>query len=287
MFEKLKGHGPSNVVIVARKYFPFEEEDRCYRERCKIIDLKILGDECKLFKVPECLGSTRFTYDMEYIKGAVELGEIGYKYKSSDLRDRILNLIDALKNYKSSAGEIWPVMIEKFNQLRTKNKTYNELIIDLPPKMQFPDYCYGYCHGDLTFDNILVTPNDNWYLIDPVWSKVDSPLWDVGKICQSILVGWKQIKETGGIGYKDGWISALCYSASGHASQSLLDALVQKYSYNGVVLSTACQLSRVARWCFSDALIPVINELLTRFFSKDSEESKISALPSLIERMLV
>ena len=47
----------------------------------------------------------------------------------------------------------------------------------------------GYCHGDLTFENIIVN-NDTIYLIDFLDSYLDSPLIDLSKILQDLYLNW-------------------------------------------------------------------------------------------------
>lgn len=50
----------------------------------------------------------------------------------------------------------------------------------------------GYCHGDLTFSNILFNGN-NYYLIDFLDSFIESPLLDLVKIRQDSHYGWSQL----------------------------------------------------------------------------------------------
>lgn len=281
------GHGPGNIRI--KKVFPVFEERRCRLECSKMTHLYEIGKSSGLFNVPKVLALKNNSYEIEYIKGVVELNETGYLNPLAKIRDRLLDIVDAISSHYKTEDfpNLWKNMLYKFNQLETTNEEYNTLIKQLPEKIVFNEKCIGYSHGDLTFDNILVNPNtDQWSLIDPSWSEVESPLWDVGKIMQTVLVGWNTIKRTGKLDYKDGWISQLCYSGSYHASGSLVDCMVKKYGYDAVVLSTACQLARVSRWCFADVLIPVINELLKRYFSGSEVDFKAIELPSIIERML-
>jgi hypothetical protein len=53
----------------------------------------------------------------------------------------------------------------------------------------------GFSHGDLAFDNIIVTPNGIWFLIDPLYNPYDCPQWDLGKILQSTYVNWPALKQ--------------------------------------------------------------------------------------------
>ena len=47
----------------------------------------------------------------------------------------------------------------------------------------------GYCHGDLTFENIIIN-NNKVYLIDFLDSYVDSPIIDISKIKQDLILNW-------------------------------------------------------------------------------------------------
>ena len=47
----------------------------------------------------------------------------------------------------------------------------------------------GYCHGDLTFENIIVK-NKKIYLIDFLDSYINSPLIDISKLQQDLILNW-------------------------------------------------------------------------------------------------
>jgi len=284
----LTGHGPSKVQLFARKTFPETEADRCEKEVQKLRVLSKIGRDSGLFGVPEIYRVEKHYYEMEYIEGAVQLNECGFMYKTGILTKKIQAILAAIGSHGERVGSVWPVMLDKFKQLKVSDHEYDELVNGLPCEMDFGANSIGYSHGDLTFDNILVANGgENWYLIDPAWSQVESPLWDIGKLMQTVLIGWNQIKNTGKLGYKDGWITAMCYSGSYHAGDMLLGNFVERYGYDAVVLSTACQLARVARWCYREVLMPVIKELLARYYSPCNIEIKKRDLVSIVERMLV
>jgi thiamine kinase-like enzyme len=189
--------------------------------------------------------------------------------------------MDNISAYEPSSGNVWDAMLAKFNQLNTSDEEYNDLVKSLPQNLVFANQD-GYSHGDMSFDNILYAKGD-LYLIDPAWSAIESPLWDVGKILQSVLINWQGIKRYGRAIQDDrpGWMTALCYKCMGNA---MLDDLVKKYSFDGVLLATACQLSRVARWCFPEVLIPIIKKLLHIYFndSKVGPDGNTDALRRII-----
>jgi hypothetical protein len=292
----LAGNGPSKVNIiningekVARKKFPEAERDRCFKEYHKMRDLdKISQLSSGIFSVPTVLGinNNGEFYDMLFIDNARELNDCGFIYSSSDLRDKLLAIIDKISSYKKSNGDLWKAMVNKFKSLKTDDKIYNDYIDHLPIKFDFNDNCYCYSHGDLTFDNILYS-NGILYLIDPVWSEVESPLWDVGKILQSCLIRWHSICKHGKQIIEEGWLTYLCYSVSGHSSKSLADMFFDKYGIEACMIATACQLARVSRWCYADVLIPIINEILYVFLSNYSLNTKKDLFVMTTERMIL
>jgi len=51
-----------------------------------------------------------------------------------------------------------------------------------------------FSHGDLTLDNMLVTPDGELYLIDPGQQQVETYQWDIAKLLQSCYADWWQIR---------------------------------------------------------------------------------------------
>jgi hypothetical protein len=48
-------------------------------------------------------------------------------------------------------------------------------------------------HGDLTFENIIIEPNDNIVFIDPGETRgANTPALDRGKLLQSFVMRWEQ-----------------------------------------------------------------------------------------------
>ena len=61
----------------------------------------------------------------------------------------------------------------------------------------------GFCHGDLTFSNMILSTEDNTlYLIDFLKVYLDSPLVDLAKIEQDLEYGWSCRFENEGVGTK-------------------------------------------------------------------------------------
>ena len=270
----LKGHGPSKAELIdkgsyqiVRKNFNIDEQRRD-REVKKLEYLELIA-QC--YKVPKVLevgkAENNFYYDLEYIKNSSELSIAGKYLESWFIKEQLFNIIDNLCLVKAK-DNVWTTMIDKFNEVKIIDPEYYELINSLPKNIEFKK---GYSHGDLSFDNILVDGGTEFYLIDPAWSNIESPLWDVGKIMQSTLINWNGIKSTGkALGSeREDWIDNLLFLKS--RGDTILTKLIDTFTIDGVILSTACQLSRVSRWCFSETLIPIVKNLLKLYLNGDKD----------------
>jgi len=281
-------YGPSTTEIlerwgttIVRKHFAHDDGDRMAKEMIKLRTLASIGKQSEVFAVPMIINADNNFYDLEYIPNAHQLGECGLMFSTGELQKKLLCIVNIIAKYKKSGGNVWNSMLAKFHQLKTDNEEYNQLVSTLPGFLTFPNQD-GYSHGDLSFDNIIVA-DEVFYLIDPSWSSIESPLWDVGKILQSVLINWGGIKKFGrALGQeREGWMNPLLYNVKGGGT--LLDVFIATYSLDGVILSTACQLARVSRWCFADVLIPVINKLLHLYYGNGvGQDGRIDALCRII-----
>jgi len=62
-----------------------------------------------------------------------------------------------------------------------------KFILGLPDFISFP---IGKCHGDLTLSNVVMTPNNEIFLIDFLYTYLETPLQDVAKLKQEFNFGW-------------------------------------------------------------------------------------------------
>lgn len=62
-----------------------------------------------------------------------------------------------------------------------------KLILRLPKTLDFP---MGNCHGDLTLSNIILTPGSGIFLMDFLYTFLETPLQDVAKLKQDFMYGW-------------------------------------------------------------------------------------------------
>lgn len=246
-------YGPSNYQVVDgvfRKYFPKEEKDRLEKEVAKLFALGKLGSN--IFKVPQVLDIGEFHYDLEYIKDARQLNDFVGILDDDFIVDKILEILNSFGEitYHSSLMNVFK---DKFLQSNIKEGENLDFGRELP---------IGFSHGDLTFDNILVS-GETWYLIDPAWSSVESPLWDIGKILQTTAINWPGIKRYGKLSRN---------SNLENINRLFLERIVQKFQVIDIILGLSCQLARVSRWCFRDILEPISLDLLNKYFKKDNDE---------------
>jgi len=126
-----------------------------------------------------------FYFDMEFINGQ----SFNTIVRDSDLKsikfyfDIILNLIS--ENLKNSLIINFKQEIE--NKLKSIDIKYN--IPKIIVTKQASKLNSGYCHGDLTFENIIVKDN-KVFLIDFLDSYIDSPIIDISKLKQDLILNW-------------------------------------------------------------------------------------------------
>jgi thiamine kinase-like enzyme len=73
-----------------------------------------------------------------------------------------------------------------------KDKDANEVLentFNLIRSSNFSEIKPGVCHGDLTFENIIIAKQDI-YLIDFLDTFLETPLADISKLFQDLIVGW-------------------------------------------------------------------------------------------------
>jgi len=275
---EFKGHGPSRISIVSfegskaiRKTFPTNEFDRLTKEVFKLRTLGAIGETCGRFKVPHVLSVAGSYYILEYID-TVPLPRENVVKNIHNILTAIANV--SCQNNSSTNGstgkDLWQVMLLIFRTAKSNDAEY----FDIVERLQEPNQLsLGYSHGDLTLDNILCDRAGCWYLVDPSWSQVESPIWDVGKILQSTAANWDQIKSTGVVGAKPAWLDAI--------NRELIGLLAQSFTPDEMLLGLACQLARVSRWCFADELIRVIKMLLKTHLRGDDNE-RLDALRRIV-----
>jgi hypothetical protein len=137
----------------------------------------------------------RFYFTMEYVNG-VQLSTFISRNSVRDLDPMIEQLLNFVRsNICEVTADFGAALSEKLWSISS--------ITGLPID-RFVQYCLafdwsaiptGYCHGDLTFENILVHQS-NLYFIDFLDSFIETPYLDLSKLLLDILVLWSWRFET-------------------------------------------------------------------------------------------
>jgi hypothetical protein len=192
---KLVGHSGCDLIflksgdkLVIRKL----SKDVNYNSRLKLQCIKQQEFFHDHIKAPRVLETGEidnlFYFDMEYINGIrfndyVKIKNFNDVKKTfntiinfvlSNFRD---NLIVKQNEIESKIGSIVSTNLVDVNTINQLLMLSNEPILS------------GYCHGDLTFENIIIS-NGVIYLIDFLDSYIDSPIIDISKLLQEFDLNW-------------------------------------------------------------------------------------------------
>jgi len=107
---------------------------------------------------------------------------------ADSLCDYILFLKDRSKFYNSGTSKL---IKDKIKSLRnqTKHKDINDYLLKKLETMNAEEIPYSFCHGDLTFSNILFHKN-RLYFIDFLDTFINSYLLDLTKLKQDLYYNW-------------------------------------------------------------------------------------------------
>lgn len=126
-----------------------------------------------------------FFFDMEYIKGD--------NLCAVFQRERTNNCLDIVRSLCFDKSKVVDIKHDIESKLKSLNVNSDDFFMILDCNWSVPS---GYCHGDLTFENIIV--NDNGiFLIDFLDSFVDMPIVDESKLLQDAFCYWS---------FRDGYI---------------------------------------------------------------------------------
>jgi len=257
----------------------------------KLQQLKIISQKNNHFKIPninsvKTNSSGLLVYELEFISG-------------QSLDTELYNLSsDKIKFIAKKLGiiieEISSISLEHpINEKQFLIKKFKELILELKKKNHLTKFATNlfneyyekiqnlqinssditnkstFCHGDLALDNILITKNNEIYLIDPLHNDFESIMWDYAKILQSSMTYWNLIK------YQNFQLISnkkkIIISPNEHISMFHKHFLKNLVNLNPstLLLYLAATLARVAKYAKTDkqlfALIIIINELLTDY----------------------
>ena len=141
-----------------------------------------------------------FFFDMEYINGLTLIDFISNATKEDleILAKDVAGIISHFKKIPATNEEI--NLAQKFKDkideikrktLESESSSLDKLNLSILPKLKST-----YCHGDLTFENIIYNPDSKkYYLIDFLDNFVDHYWFDLSKMLQDIEGEWYVLKN--------------------------------------------------------------------------------------------
>lgn len=188
------GHSGCSVSLVrGEKYFFVRKisKDASYNYRLyKQIEKQILFHH-PYIKTPEIIktGYQNDLYyaDMEYVPG-ISLNKYIQEYQpitSLKIINSILN-IETKHRAQINKAALQNKAKEIANKTNDENPHHKKFLLRF---IDYYDIPAGYCHGDLSLENVLIYNNDI-YLIDFLDAFYDSYLVDVSKIFMDLIYGW-------------------------------------------------------------------------------------------------
>ncbi len=199
--KNLSGHSGCKIYLFSNekgKLFIRKKSSSVeYNLRLKKQFIKQKKYNLKIAKTPEIFGcgieDNLFYFDMEYIPCITFSEYIGY-IKIIDLIRYIkllflnLPIDESIKNF--SANKIFKQKIDKLSTaIRHKNIILKQAF-ELLENNDWNNVLQSDSHGDLTLENIIISTNNEIYLIDFLDTFFSSWMIDVAKIFQDIETKW-------------------------------------------------------------------------------------------------
>lgn len=191
----IKGHSGCKLLLIEKNggsYIRKISADISYNVRLQMQFEKQSNFKHSQICTPEILGQGYiddfFYFDMEYINGLSFSDFIIKKsFKESHfIFDKLLSFIES--NCSHTFVEPSGIINQKIEELSSKINI-DKSIIDFINEYKNIKIPNGYCHGDFTFENIIIH-NNCIYLIDFLDSYIDSPVIDISKIYQDLHLNW-------------------------------------------------------------------------------------------------
>jgi thiamine kinase-like enzyme len=197
----LVGHSGCNLDLISygdKLVIRKSSKSIDYNKRLELQYLKqkiFKNDQIKAPKVFDSgIEKGLFYFDMEYING-IRFND----YIKSQNYDKVFRIFSTLTNFVIS--NFTDEHINKSSEILLKIESTNSAnLIDINVFNKIITYSsipirLGYCHGDLTFENIIIS-NDEIYLIDFLDSFIDSPIIDISKLLQEFELNWSNRNDS-------------------------------------------------------------------------------------------
>jgi len=196
---------PKNGYIVIKKSKSKEKNERLIRQYEKHCFFQNLREEC--FGVPEITGhgydKDMFFYEYRFVEGSTLIKYIDGANQSDieNISDKLLKIMKHFASKSAIYYEKWAQMSMKEFLGKKVEENCAKCGLDDEIRRKFlskignlPEKGRCLCHGDFTFDNIIVDEKGELWLID--YLDVYPHYWmDVSKLFQDIDGGWYEIKH--------------------------------------------------------------------------------------------
>lgn len=207
---KLKGHSGCKLELheislgnrYVRKISKSEEYNERLRKQC---EKQEHFKRAKRISTPKILRKGKvgglFFFDMEYVGGQdfieftstcqtssiEEVAETLIRFVQKSLKKS--NYIDfPEEKYKNKALSTLESVVSQEKITKKESSTLVEFLLDRDFDAPFPE---GYCHGDLTFSNVIASSkNERLTFIDFLDQPFNSPIHDIVKIRQDSFYNW-------------------------------------------------------------------------------------------------
>jgi len=151
----------------------------------------------RLFDVPTIWRSTPEYYELEYLR-SVTLEERLQACSIEDVDRWAARCADIVRQLRCEPSVLTlsegDYLSQYLRQLDGQYPHYSEIM----DAVELLDTTPSFSHGDLTLDNILITPDNELFLIDPSMHRFDTYQWDVAKLLQSCYAKWWEIRGASG-----------------------------------------------------------------------------------------
>ena len=194
MSKNLEGHSGCQLLMrgnTVRKISKSEKYNDRLRLQCEK-QRHFVGNETIDIPKTSDIGileeSNLFYFDMEYVEG-LKFSEYILEYDMSSLKKKTSEILKfILKNIQEkNIDNSKEKLLDKLLSMKVNRDVIFDRLKEVieSENIVIPE---GYCHGDMTFENILV--EKRIYLIDFLDSYIDSPLIDLAKLRQEFNVHW-------------------------------------------------------------------------------------------------
>jgi len=192
----LRGFSGSSIDIVRDEGITFvrkfvKDKQRLAAEIMKMHRLQSLSGP--LFDAPTIWTEAEGYYELEYIRG-VTLEERLQTCSMVEVEEWAVRCADIVLQLRCQPGTVSQDEFDCLSFYLHLRACQYPFLKEVLAFAELLNTSSSFSHGDLTLDNILVTPDDELFLVDPSSHKFDTFQWDVAKLLQSCYTDWWEIR---------------------------------------------------------------------------------------------